>query len=132
MNNILKSLIFVMLCAFMCSGCSATKNLLSKENYIKKTVPHQKTSFRKIWAVEDDGEFRVSGRLRLKGTMGANIPDYVKVDLVGKDGAVLETRKVGYTPKVLTGRPRHREARFTAHFNEIPPSGITIRLSNVN
>jgi hypothetical protein len=116
----------------MCAGCVATKKLFSKENYIKKTVPHQRTSFRKIWAMEDDGEFRVSGRLRLKRTMGANIPDYVKVDLVDKEGAVIDTRKVGYTPRVLTGRPRHREARFTAQFSEIPPPGITIRLSNVN
>lgn len=131
-NHILKSILLVTLSTSLIIGCSATKNLLSKENYTKNTVPHKKTTFRRVWAVEDNEEFRVSGRLRLKGSLGTNIPAYVKVDLVDKDGTVIETRKVGYTPSVLTGRPNRREAKFSTHFNETPPPGTTIRLSNVN
>jgi hypothetical protein len=132
MHYILKALLVATLCTLMFTGCATTQNLLSREHYIKKTVPHPKTSFRQIWAVADDGEFRVSGKLRMKGTMGTHIPEYVKVDLVDKDGAIIETQKVGYTPRVLSGRPRHREARFIARFSETPSPGITIQLSNVN
>lgn len=132
MNHILKALMATTVCTLFFTGCATTQNLLSIENYIKETVPHRQTYFRQIWAVEDDGEFRVSGRLRLKGPMGANIPDYVEVALLDKDGAVIEKQTVSYYPRVLTGRRRHQEARFSAHFSETPPPGTTIRLSNVN
>lgn len=132
MNYILKALMVATVCTLFFTGCATTQNLLSTENYIKETVPHHRTYFRQIWAVEDNGEFRVSGKLRLKGMMRVNIPDFVEVALVNQAGEIIEKQKVAYYPRVLTGRKRHREARFSAHFSETPPPGTTIRVSTVN
>ena len=113
------------------SGCTATRNMLGKE-YQKDAVSNSWTYFSQVRAVADDDGFRVSGRLRLKGNIGANVPDFVKVALVDETGKVIESRKVAYYPRILSGRRKHREARFTARFNQAPPSGTIIRLENVN
>lgn len=113
------------------SGCAATPNMVGKE-LTKETVPNSKTYFSQVWAVADDDEFRVSGKLRLKGSLGHNVPDFVEVALVDAGGRVIESQKVTYYPRVFTGRKKHREARFTARFDQAPPSGSIIRLSNIN
>lgn len=113
------------------SGCVTTRNMLGTE-YQKELVPHSRTYFSQVWAVEDDDEFRVSGKLRLKGNIGANVPDYVEVALVDETGKVIGSREVAYYPRILNGRRKHREARFTARFEETPSAGSVIRLSNVN
>ncbi|MFN2368204.1 MAG: hypothetical protein ABR605_04545, partial [Desulfurivibrionaceae bacterium] len=104
------------------SGCAASQNLVGKE-LTKETVPNSKTYFSQVWAVEDDKEFRVSGKLRLKGSLGFNVPDFVEVAMVDAGGKIIEKQKVVYTPRILTGRRKHREARFTARFNQAPPAG---------
>lgn len=131
-RDIIKAMMIITLGVFLFTGCSAKKNLVKKGEYIKKSIPHQRTTFRNVWAVADGGGFKVSGKLRLKGTLGNNIPEYVKVDLLDNEGNIVETRKVGYMPRVLTGRPEHREARFSAIFSKMPPPGTTVLLSNVN
>ena len=131
-NRILKTLMAAMVCTLFFTGCATTQNLLGTENYTMETVPHNQTFFRQIRAVEDDGAFRISGKLRLKGTLGVNIPDYVEVALLDEEGTVVETQRVGYYPRVLKGRNGHREARFSANFSKTPPPGTSIRLSTVN
>jgi hypothetical protein len=113
------------------SGCATTQNMIGKE-LTKETVPNSKTYFSQVWAVADDDEFRVSGKLRLKGSLGYNVPDFVEVALVDDEGKIIEKQKVAYYPRILTGRRKHREARFTARFNQAPPPGSIIRLSNLN
>jgi hypothetical protein len=124
--------VFTILGAVMVlSGCATTQNRVGKE-FTKETIPNSKTYFSQVWAVADDNEFRVSGKLRLKGSIGMNVPDFVEIALVDESGKVIEKQKVAYYPRSLTGRRKHREARFTARFNQAPPSGSIIRLSNVN
>ena len=113
------------------SGCATTRNMMGQE-YIKETVPNSKTYFSQVWAIADEDEFRVSGKLRLKGSLGMNVPDFVEVELVDDGGSVIDKQKVAYYPRILTGRRKHREARFTAHFNQAPPAGSVVRLSNVD
>lgn len=113
------------------SGCATTRNMLGKD-FTKETIPNSKTYFSQVWAVTDHDEFRVSGKLRLKGSVGHNVPDFVEVELVDAEGKVIEKQKVAYYPRILTGRRKHREARFTARFDQAPPSGSVVRLSNVN
>lgn len=113
------------------SSCATTQNMVGKE-LTKETVPNSKTYFSQVWAVADDDEFRVSGKLRLKGTIGANVPDYVEVALVNEAGKVIVSRKVAYYPRILSGGRKHRVARFTARFDQAPPFGTIIRLENVN
>ena len=113
-------------------GCATSQNLLRPENYGKELVPHHHTSFSRVSAVEDEGELKVSGRLRQRGLMRADIPDYVEVALVDQSGAVIAAQKVAYYPRVLTGRKYRREATFSARFSEMPPAGTTVRVSNVN
>lgn len=122
----------MMVCVLFLSGCVTTKNLLGPENYGKEIVPHDKTFLRAVWAVEDKGKLKVSGKLRLKGTLRVNIPDYVEVALVDRSGAVLAAQKVAYYPRTLTGRKLNKEARFSAWFAEMPPVGTSIRVCNVN
>jgi hypothetical protein len=113
------------------SGCATTQNMIGKD-FSKETVPNSKTYFSQVWAFADDDEFRVSGRLRLKSSIGFNAPEFVEVALVDDGGTVIERQKVAYFPRMLTGRRKHREARFTARFNQAPPPGSIIWLSNVN
>jgi len=113
------------------SGCATTRNMLGTE-YRKESVPNSRTYFSQVWAVADDDGFRISGKLRLKGPFGINVPDYVEVALIDEAGNIIDSRKVGYYPRILSGRRKHREARFTARFEQAPPSGTVIRLENVN
>lgn len=124
-------IISVLVAPMVLSGCAAMQNLVGKE-FTKETVHNSKTYFSQIWAVADDDEFRVSGKLRLKGSIGVNVPDFVEIALVDLGGEVIESQKVAYYPRVLTGRSKHREARFIARFHQSPPSGSIIRLSNVD
>ncbi len=95
-------------------------------------VTNSKTFFRQVRTVVDDDGFRVSGRLRLKGRTGSNVPDYIEISLLDREGRVIESRKVTYTPKILCDRGKRREARFSARFDETPPAGGTICLSNTD
>lgn len=114
------------------SGCATTNpNLIGKE-FTKETIPHSKTYFNRVWAFSDDQEFRVYGTLRLKTSKRFNIPDFVKVELVDTRGIVIESQKVTYYPKVLIGKRKNREAQFMARFNQEPPSGSVIRISNID
>ena len=113
------------------SGCATTQNMFGKE-LSKEVVPNSKTYFSQVWAFAGDDEFRVSGKLRLRGTFGHNVPDFVEVVLVDAEGKVIEKQKVVYYPRILTGRKDHREARFTARFSQTPPLGSSIRISNIN
>lgn len=131
-NYILKALTITIVFTLLLNGCATTQNLLTTKYYSKETVPNHQTYFRQIWAVEDDGKLRVSGRLRRKGTSYLPIPKYVEVTLLDQKGVELETQKVLYYPKVLKRRRNRREARFSTYFTEPPPSGTIIRLSNVN
>ena len=125
-------LILIAVFITLISGCASTRNLLKTGDYVKETTPHSRTAFRQIWAVDDDGMFRVSGNLRLKGRVHANVPNYVEVTLVDTAGAVIEKQKVLYYPRILTGRKGRVEAKFTARFSKVPPRGTTIMISNVN
>ena len=113
------------------SGCATTQNMIGKE-LRQETVPNSKTYFRQVWAITAEDGFKVSGKLRLKGSFGHNVPDFVEVALVDVEGKVIEKQKVVYYPRILTGRRKHREARFTARFDQTPPTGSFIRLSNIN
>ncbi|NPA25273.1 MAG: hypothetical protein GXO34_05560 [Deltaproteobacteria bacterium] len=95
-------------------------------------VTNSKTFFRQVRTAVDDDGFRVSGRLRLKGRTGSNVPDYIEISLLDREGRVIESRKVSYTPKILCDRGKRREARFSARFSETPPAGGTVRLSNID
>jgi len=128
----LKTISAVAVCALLSAGCAATRDLLSTETYRKEIISHGRTSFCRVWAIEEAGGFRVSGELHLRGAMKRNIPDFVDVSLVGRAGSVIAAQKVLYYPRALAGRKFHREARFSAWFVEIPPAGTTIRVSNVD
>jgi hypothetical protein len=105
---------------------------MNSGDYIKETIPHKRTCFSRIRATEDNGEFRVSGKLRVKGIMRVYIPDFVEVALVDQDARVIEVQKAAYYPRVLTGRKLHKEAGFSVRFAKTPPAGTRIRVSNVN
>ncbi|PJB34888.1 MAG: hypothetical protein CO107_12185, partial [Deltaproteobacteria bacterium CG_4_9_14_3_um_filter_51_14] len=62
--SLVKSFVAAFFSLIVISGCATTQNLLDKE-YTKETVPDRQTSFTQLWAVEDEGEFRVSGKLRV-------------------------------------------------------------------
>ncbi|KJS31315.1 MAG: hypothetical protein VR64_11985 [Desulfatitalea sp. BRH_c12] len=119
------------------TGCATTgvhpwtENLMGTK-YRKATVDNKQTYFRQIWAVEDNGELRISGYLRLKGMHGFRVPDYVEVALITPGGDPMAAQKVLYYPRSLYGRKSHREGRFVATFALIPPEGTTVRLENVN
>jgi hypothetical protein len=115
----------------LASGCATSQNMLGKE-FTKETIANSKTYFSQVYAVADDNELMVSGKLRLKGSFGTNVPDFVEVALVDGAGKVIESRKVAYYPRVLSGSRKHREARFTTRFSEKPPAGTIIQVSNVN
>lgn len=129
--SLVKSFVAVFFILIVISECATTQNLLGNE-YTKETVPDRQTSFTKLWAVEDGGEFRVSGKLRVNGSVAINVPSFVEVALLGADGAVIDRKKVPYRPGILNGSRGHREARFIARFPGAPPKGTIIRLSNVN
>lgn len=131
-NNIFKSLMGITVCILLFTGCATAQNLLKPEKYGKELIPHDRTYFSRVWAVEDNGALKVSGRLRLKGMMRIDIPDYVEVALVDRSGAVIASQKTTYSPRVLTGRKRRMEGRFSTRFPEMPPEGTTVRVSNVN
>lgn len=130
--NNLKALMMTAFCALIFTGCASTYNLLNTDKYSKVTVPHNRTYFNRVWAVEEDGRFKVSGRLRVKGNTRAFMPKFVEVVLLDSNGMVIDKSKVTYSPRVLSRRTRHRGARFAAYFMATPPAGTTIRLSNVN
>ena len=131
-NHILKALMIIMVSTLFLNGCATTQNLLTTGNYSKQTVPNPQTYFRQIWAVEDDGKLRVSGRLHVNGAR-MYVPGYVEVALMDEDLRITEKQKVAYSPKVFTNRKiRRRGAKFIAEFSEAPPPGTIIRLSNVN
>lgn len=113
------------------SGCGTTQNMVGRE-FTKEIIPNSKTYFSHVWATADDDEFRVSGKLRLKGSFGHNVPAFVEVALIDTGGKVIQKQKIAYYPKSLTSIKKHREARFTARFDQAPPSGSIIRLSNIN
>ena len=128
----IKIQLLLALCFLILTGCATTQNELTTGKYIKKTIPHNTTSFRQVWAVEEGGKLRVSGKLRLKGISRVNVPGNVEVALLDQNGNVLASQKVIYYPKVLRNKRGRRAARFTAIFNEAPSPGSTIRLGLVN
>ena len=129
--SLVKSFVAAFFSLIVISGCATTQNLLDKE-YTKETVPDRQTSFTQLWAVEDEGEFRVSGKLRVNGSMAINVPSFVEVALLDKNGVVIDRQKVSYHPGILNGSKGHREASFIARFPVAPPNGTIIRLSNVD
>ena len=131
-NHIIKALMLSALCTLILTGCANTSNLLNTDNYIKETVPHKRTFFNKVSAMEEGGRFKVSGRLRVKGHTHSYIPKFVEVTLIDSAGMIIDKMKVVYSPRMITRSVRHRGARFAAYFMETPPAGTTIRLSNIN
>jgi hypothetical protein len=132
LKNKLNSWMVVMVCVLFLAGCITTTNLLRPGNYGKEIVPHDKTSLKAVWAVDDKGKLKVSMKLRLKGSLRVDIPDFVEVALVDRSGAVLSAQKVAYYPRTLTGRKLNKEAKFSTWFAEMPPGGTSIRVRNVN
>jgi len=81
--------------------------------------------------VADGEELKITGSIKRTGFV-TDIPDYVQVDLVAGNGELIDQQKVSYYPTGLTGLRGHRQARFSARFNTVPPRGATVRLSNVD
>ena len=127
----IRMVISILVTVVASSGCATTGNLI-RGYYREETIPNPKTYFSQIWATTGENIFKVSGKLKLKGSIGIHVPDYVEVTLIDKEDGVLEKKKVSYYPRSLTGKRKHREAHFVAEFNEIPPQGTLIRLSNVD
>lgn len=127
-----KMMATALISAMFMTGCATTGNLLETESYTKEKVAHPQTYFTLVRAAEDDGEFEISGRLRLKGHPGLDIPDWVEVALMDTDGTLIDSQKVLYYPRIMGGSKHSREARFIARFSETPPPGTVVRLSNVN
>ncbi|MEW6520091.1 MAG: hypothetical protein AB1461_11815 [Thermodesulfobacteriota bacterium] len=127
-----KMMASVSICAMLLSGCATTGNLLNTADYTEEKVATPQTYFTKVRAAADDGDFRVSGRLRLKGQPGLDIPDLVEVALLDTDGTLIDSQKVPYYPRIMGGSKHSREARFVARFDQTPPPGTVIRVSNVN
>ena len=73
--------------AMLFSGCATTRNMMGSE-YQKVLVSNSKTHFGNVWAVADEDSFRVSGKLKLRGSGGVNVPQYVKVSLIDDAGKV--------------------------------------------
>ncbi|MDA8141149.1 MAG: hypothetical protein M0036_21100 [Desulfobacteraceae bacterium] len=137
MQRIIRTALFALAGIVALTGCATTgtlvaQNLLSTGMYKKEFIPDPETYFTQVWAVEDKGQLRVSGNLRLKGFIGLNVPDYVEVALLKPDGAIIDAKKVAFYPQHLHGHEGHMEARFRATFAQAPEAGTTIRLSNVN
>ena len=116
---------------FLMSGCAAAHNMAGSE-YRQELVPDSQTYFSQVWAVADDDEFRISGRLRLKGGVGTNVPDFVEVTLVDESGKTIERREIAYYPTRLADRRKYRQARFTTVFDQLPAAGTVIRLAMTN
>ena len=131
-HPILTAMMAMLLNLLLFMGGAHAENLLSGGKYLKETVPHRQTDFRNIWVENDEEGLRVSGKLYLKSMRAFNLPRYVEVSLVDKDGSIIETRKVEYYPRALTGGGRGQESKFSTLFGKTPPEGTTIRLSNVN
>ena len=137
MKHFIRMSLFSLACVALVTGCATTgplmaENLLSTGTYKKEFIPNSETYFARVWAVDDNGELRVSGYLRLKGFIALNVPDYVEVALVKPDGVIIDAKKVAFYPPHLHGHEGHMEARFRATFALSPEAGTTIRLSNVN
>lgn len=132
MEKLFKTLLFATACALFFTGCAATTPSLNAESYRKETIPHRHTYFTQILTGKDEKGFTVSGQLHMKRGRVFNIPDYVEVALLDKDGDILKTQKVAYSPPLSTRRKHHTGAGFSANFVETPPPGSIIRLSNVN
>ena len=113
------------------TGCATMQTSLGKD-YSKEITSNPQTYFSQVRTATDDNELIVSGRLLLKSSRGVNVPDFVEIALFDEEGKVIESQKVAYYPRMLTGGTRHREARFAARFPEIPPQGTVLRLSIVN
>jgi len=131
MNMMQVGAVSVLISALFLFGCTPSLDL-SKRGLSVERVSNPKTYFRQVWAEEDAGGFRVRGKLHLKDMIASSVPVFVQVDWVDPDGEIIHVQKVPYCPKILTGKKRDREARFSAHFEEAPPPGTVIRLSNVN
>lgn len=113
------------------SGCVTTQNMIGTK-YTKEVIPNSAIYVTQVWALANDNEFTVSGKLMFKGFIGANIPDFVEISLIDKRGEVIEKQKVAYFPRTISYRRKHRKARFKALFTQVPPSGSTIRVSIVS
>lgn len=109
------------------SGCVTTRNMIGTK-YTKEVIPNSAIYVTQVWALANDNEFTVSGRLRFKGYIGTDIPDFVEISLMDKRGKVIEKQKVAYFPRTLIGRKKHRKARFKALFAQAPPSESIIRI----
>jgi hypothetical protein len=113
------------------SGCAAGSRWTAK-NFRTELVPSSKIYFSQVRTTEERDGFKVSGKIRLKGSSAANLPDYIEVTLTDTAGNAVATRKVPYSGVLVGSSRRHREASFSALFAEVPPQGTVIRLSNVN
>lgn len=125
----MKTGIFVAIAAMaiLASGC-ATNNLFEEKGYKKEVVKNSHVFFTNVWAKKENGKLVIRGQIK-KTVNVSRTPKYVKVELVSSDGSIQETRKIGYVPRILSNRRRHRTARFSAEFDHIPPQGTIIRFS---
>lgn len=126
-----KTIITLMVCGLLFSGCATRRNLISKGTYKKDVTSSPQVAFSRIWAVEDGDAFKVSGELKRTGVV-VDIPNHVQIELVNQEGEVIDKKKVDYYPTSLTGVRGRREARFSAEFDTSPPIGAAIRVSLVD
>jgi len=76
-----------------------------------------------------DGELVVTGKVRKSRLLRGHAASEIHVTLEGFDGQVLAEKTISYTPKALSSRRAHDEARFTASFSDFPKDGAVVRVS---
>jgi len=130
MMNHIPKIVIVSALSLLLFGCVASENLFETGVYVKKIEPHHSVFLFRLRAVEDNGSLKITGRLRLKGSLGINVPDYVEVSLLDKEGVEMATQIVSYQPKVLRGDSGRIKARFSAEFPKIPQPETVIRFKN--
>ena len=111
------------------SGCAAGGRWTEKQ-FSTELVPSSKIYFSQVRTIADSDGFKVSGKIRLKGSSSANLPNFIEITLLDIAGNVIATRKTPYSGIWNGSTRRHREASFSTLFAEVPPHGTVIRLSN--
>ncbi|MEW6428904.1 MAG: hypothetical protein AB1568_12815 [Thermodesulfobacteriota bacterium] len=129
LKSTMRSLTILSLCVSGLSGCVAGGNMLAGDTYRRVDVPDANASFRQVLAVENDGQLKVSGRLRATTPSTYLQPKQVEVTLIDPSGTRLDSRRIAASPKVLPGHKHHREERFSTTFDQVPPPGTTIQLA---
>jgi hypothetical protein len=114
------------------SGCSTQNSQIVKRgNFYIDVIPSNQASFSDITAMQQGSELVISGKLRRRNTAFSGA-GRVDIAVVSPGGAVIDTAKVPYTPKILPKTPgarNHRPSQFEARLRCVTPKWAVIRIA---